>query len=150
MERQILKDGDRNPVTVNTGSESFVEQHHLEDVDINKIMAKYTRTGLLTHQREYNGQYGDFSQTVDYQTALNTVMLANEMFLELPATVRRKFDNDPGAFLAWADDPENIEEMRELGLARAPVVVGPDDEGNIKPLEEAAEMPDPGIPDTGR
>ena len=140
MEREIYKDGDRNRITLDTGKESNVEQHHAKDVDINNIMAKYTRTGILEHQRTYNGNYGDFSADISYQEALNTVMLAQDMFMDLPAEVRRKFDNDPGAFLQWADDPENLEEMRELGLAREPLELGPDDNGVI-PDPPAPEAP---------
>ena len=37
-------------------------------------------------------------------------------FDDLPAKVRREFDNDPFKFLEFVEDPENVERMAELGL----------------------------------
>jgi len=37
--------------------------------------------------------------------------------MSLPATVRRDFDNDPMQFIAFAENPENLDKMREWKLA---------------------------------
>ena len=92
-----------------------------DDCDINRIMLKYQKTGVLDHAKTYQGQYSDFSQvTGDYQEHMNAVIQANEMFMSLPSSVRKQFDNDPGEFLAFVDDPNNADEMVSLGLREAP------------------------------
>jgi phage internal scaffolding protein len=101
---------------IDTGEETMTVQYELENCDINNIMAKYEKTGIIEHCRDHQGQYGDFSEIIDYQATLQLVQDAHDMFLTLPAKVRKKFDNDPGKFLQYADDPANLAEMREMGL----------------------------------
>lgn len=96
---------------------SRAKQSFRDECDINTIMAKYQKTGLITHVSKYGGQYGDLLNSVDYQTALNKTMEAGEAFQSLPSGIREKFENDPGQFLAFVEDPENEAEMIEMGLA---------------------------------
>lgn len=98
--------------------ENDTQQSMAAECDINNIMRQYEQTGLIAHVNQYEGEYGDFTDVVDYQTACNVVMMANEMFSTLPSTVRARFQNDPSAFLAFVDDPANKEEMVKLGLSR--------------------------------
>lgn len=91
-------------------------QNFAKECDINTILAKYKKTGLIDHVARHNGQYGDFTDPVDFETAMNLVVNAQEMFMELPADVRSQFGNDPGAFLNYATNPENASGMRDLGL----------------------------------
>ncbi len=109
---------------------SRTRQSEAKDADINNIVARYDRTGVLpTIGRE--GFYADVSQVGDYRDALERVRVADEAFMQLPAKVRAKFDNDAAQFLDWTSDPGNREEMRELGLIEAdpadepPAVVTP-------------------------
>ena len=89
-----------------------------KDADINNIMKRYERTGLLDHVNQYQGDYGDYTNVpVDYHDALNFVRNSQEMFMTLPAAVRARFDNDPGAFLKFVEDPANADAMVEMGLA---------------------------------
>ena len=78
-------------------------------------MAKFQKTGALTHYMKHAPQYGDATQ-VEYADALNVIANANTMFEELPATIRKKFENDPAKFLEFVQDPKNQEEMEKLGL----------------------------------
>lgn len=97
--------------------ESLTKQAHKNECDINKIVANYDRTGLITHVKEASAQYGDFTEVNEYQESLNTVIHAQNAFDELPAHVRKKFQNDPGAFFEFATNPNNHDDMVELGLA---------------------------------
>lgn len=97
---------------------SLTKQSFKKDCDINHIMSKYEKTGLIEHVSRYQGQYGDFSELQDYQTSLNQVILADEMFMSLPATIRSQFENDAGKFLSFVDDPNNLDKMIEMGLAK--------------------------------
>jgi len=116
-----LKTTDRIAVKFYPKGESLTHQSAKDECDINRIMLKWQKTGVLTHAQNYEGQYGDFTHvTGDYQQHMNVVIEANEMFMTLPATVRKQFDNDPGEFLKFVDDPDNLEEMQRLGLAITP------------------------------
>ncbi|WNK13315.1 MAG: internal scaffolding protein [Microvirus sp.] len=95
----------------------ITKQEFKDECDINHIMAKFAKTGLIDHVNKYPGGYGDFTnQPTDYQSALNQVIQAEEMFLSLPSGIRTQFQNDPGQFLAFAEDPRNETKMRDLGL----------------------------------
>lgn len=101
-------------------SDCFVQQHDADDCDINRIMDRYVRDGVIDHVKQYGGQYGDFTNVPDFAGALRVVEEAEECFAALPAKVRAKFDNDPGAFLDFVSDPENRSEMAMLGLLDTP------------------------------
>ncbi len=93
------------------------KQSFSEESNINLIMKKYEKTGMLDHLNQYEGRYGDFIAAPDYHTAMNSIRSAGEMFMQIPATIRAKFDNDPAQFLAFVQNPDNREQMVEMGLA---------------------------------
>lgn len=94
------------------------------ECDINNIMKKYAKTGAIDHFSKHGAQYG-FVSSMSLQESIHTVQRAQEMFMDLPASVRKKFDNDPALFLAFAQDRRNLDEMRELGLAPKLVAKAP-------------------------
>lgn len=98
------------------GDKGATKQSDLKDCDINGIFKKYERTGFLPDMIVKDGRYGDFSAVPDYQTACNIVKLANEQFDALDVSVRNRFANSPEKFLAWVNDPKNIDEVVEMGL----------------------------------
>lgn len=94
---------------------SKTKQGHKKECDINEIMAHYKKTGYLpvTGRQAF---YADVSEMGDYRSALDNVIRADRAFGQLPAELRKRFDNDPAKFLDWCADPENRDEMVELGL----------------------------------
>lgn len=100
--------------------QTLTKQAMQDECDINQIVAKFEQTGLIDHQNENPGGYGDFTEVQDYQTSLNQVIAAKEMFEGLPAKIRGRFRNSPDEFLKFVDDPENREEMKSLGLVTPP------------------------------
>ncbi len=97
---------------------SLTEQSHKDSCDINKIMARFQKTGTINHLNKYGPMYGDIP-SIDLLTAMETTKKANNMFDELPSAIRNKFENEPGLFLDFVQDPANKSEMVELGLAKA-------------------------------
>lgn len=95
---------------------SLTRQSMKDECDVNVIIRRFHKTGLVDHLNVHEGQYGDFAE-IDYHEALNTVREADHMFLTLPSDVRTRFDNDPGKFLEFSTNPDNLDAMRELGLA---------------------------------
>ena len=88
-----------------------------DECDINRILKKYQKDGILRHVSRFGGRYEDLPDSIDYQESLNAVMAAEAAFLSLPSSVRSRFENDPGRFLAFVGDPANENEMIDLGLA---------------------------------
>lgn len=107
----------RERVQFTTTGPSMTKQSMQQDCDINNILAKYQKTGLITHVRA-GGGYEDLPNDLDYHNSLNIVMEAQASFDALPSTVRREFDNDPARFLSFVADPDNVDRMRELGIVR--------------------------------
>ena len=97
--------------------ESATKQQFADEVDINRIMDRYERDGIIAHVNRYEGQYGDFGDAPSYHAAMNTVVEAQEMFESLPARIRDRFGNSPAVFLEFVQDPANQEELVDLGLA---------------------------------
>lgn len=91
-----------------------------DECDVNKLMAKYRRTGMISHLAKHPPRYEDVSQVVSFQEALNIVQRAEEEFMKMSASIRAKFGNDPGAFMAFVQNPDNAEEMYSLGIAKRP------------------------------
>lgn len=129
----------RVPVDLSAGDRAI--QSAKDECDINTIMRRYERDGLVAHVNKYQGDYGDFTEVpTDYHEAISQVLAAQEMFMTIPADVRAEFANDPGQFLKFVEGA-SIEELRERGLAD-PVPAHP---SHGEPAAEPAE-PSPAEP----
>lgn len=101
----------------------LTQQHFKDESDVNNIIAKYQRTGLLTDPLKPSTRqprFGDFSDLPDYQSALAMVEEVDDAFMELPASVRKRFDNDPVKVAEFLSDPSNRDEAIKLGLVTPP------------------------------
>lgn len=98
------------------GSDCKVVQSEKEKTDVNYIMSRAVRTGVLEGARHHPGQYIDLADAPTFHEALNVVRRAEESFNELPAEVRKRFANNPMEMLAFLDDPANIDEAVSLGM----------------------------------
>ncbi len=87
------------------------------ECDINNIMKKYQKTGVLDFVNTHQAQYGD-ATGIDFQNAMQRVAKSREMFADLPSSIRKRFDNDPAQFLDFVNDANNAEEARKMGLIR--------------------------------
>ncbi|AZL82816.1 internal scaffolding protein [Apis mellifera associated microvirus 16] len=100
-----------------TGDETLVKQSFKDECDINLIVERNKATGLLTHVREGQPMYGDFTAVTNYEAALQVVIEAENMFADLPSHVRDFFANNPAEFVNFASNPENADKLVEMGLA---------------------------------
>lgn len=90
-----------NLVRVDTGTETTVQQHFKDEVDVNTIVRRFGATGQLPAFRP-EGVYGDFTGIEDYDGAIERIERAHNAFMQLPASVREQFDNDPGRLIRAA------------------------------------------------
>lgn len=114
--------------------EGRTKQSFKDECDINQIMSRYQKTGILEFVAKHAAQYGDCTG-IDYQEGMQILTQAKSMFAELPSSIRTQFHNDPGEFLDFVNDPENRAEMREMGL--------------LKPEPEVATPPAPSTEGSG-
>ena len=100
--------------------DSLTQQSSKDSCDINSILKRYRKTGVISHFRADGGSYEDMPPSMDFHEAVNLVMEAQAGFDALPATVRSEFGNDPAKFLDFLKDPDNRPRAIELGLIDAP------------------------------
>lgn len=125
---------------------TLTEQSHKDDCDVNNILAKYTKTGLLPSVST-EGLYMDISEVGDYQEHMNNLVAAQEAFAALPSRVRERFRNNPAELVDFCSDPNvSKEELVELGLANESILrkkdvvpPSPDDKVDSQPSESSSE-----------
>lgn len=95
---------------------SMAKQSMRDETDINNILRRYVKSGSLTHLAQNPGQFADVSEIGDYRSALEQVRSAEATFMNLPARVRTRFNNDAAEFLDFVTTPGNEDELKSLGL----------------------------------
>lgn len=95
---------------------SLTVQADAEQSDINYIVRQFGVTKELPYGNDVPA-YGDFSDAPnDYHQALNFIRASDDAFMELPASLRSRFENDAGSFLDFLADDNNYPEAISLGL----------------------------------
>lgn len=92
------------------------QQQFAKDCNINNIIKKYKKTGVITHINTKTGVYADMTQMPSYQEALQTVIHGQNAFDQLPAALREKFEYNPQKMMDYLNDKQNDEEAIKLGL----------------------------------
>lgn len=124
--------GPRTPTINNQPSRT--KQEGRQDANVNYIVATYGRTGQWANVNPRTAKYGDFSEALELEKALDLVNRAEREFMTLPARVRALANNRPEQLLAMLADPETVKILEAAGLE----VKKPEPE---KPAEPASETP---------
>lgn len=99
--------------------DSLTVQADAKNADINYIVAQFG----LTEQLPYGNavpEYIDYSDIPnDYHAAMIYVKDTDNLFMQYPADVRSRFNNDAGLFVNFVSDPANYDEAVKLGFAVA-------------------------------
>lgn len=110
------RDNGTTRVTTKILTHSKTDQSFKDDCDINEVVRKFQKTGQISHLNKKQGVYADVSQIPDLMTASQQIRDAEDAFNALPATVRRKFRNNPEEMIEFLRDPQNEQEAIKLGL----------------------------------
>lgn len=106
----------RLQTTLDASGPVLTDQSWLKSQDINNIMKKYQKTGVLPETRAHLAQYLDVSEVPSLEDAHDMVMEARSMFMELPSDVRKLMDNDPTKLYDYCKDPKNQEFLIKRGV----------------------------------
>lgn len=109
--------------------ESKTQQHFREVVDINNILARYRKTGIIDHVSRARERYGDLTELADYAVNMDKVAKAKQAFEMLPAELRNQFNNSIPGFFSFIQDPKNKEKCIEWGIFNKPIEPKPADAG---------------------
>lgn len=112
----FTKGPQRKSVIDFTDDPGVTEQSHRDSCDINTIMRRYERTGVLEHVNAYKGTYMDMPTGLDFKTAQDVIAQSKSMFESVPSDIRNKFDNDPGKFVDFMQDAKNRNAILAMGM----------------------------------
>ena len=96
----------------------FTQQNHKKETDVNEIIKKYDKTGLIVHINKIEARYGDVTG-LDFKAAQDLVTNSLQMFKELPPEIRKRFNNSPMELYEFMENEGNRDEAIELGLIKA-------------------------------
>ncbi len=126
--------------------DGLTKQSFRDETDINKILQRAQKAGVLSHLEKYEGMYGDFAD-FDFLDAQINLTRGREVFDALPSELRNEFSNSPAAFFEYVNDEANHDTLRSKlpGLAQ-PGRQNIDLSGRSDPVEAPTEptpAPDP-------
>ncbi len=101
-----------------SNGESMTKQSFTEECDINNILAKYQKTGVINHVADHGGDYG-FMDGSTFTEQMMQITKAQSMFNDLPSQAREFFEHDPAKFLEYVDKLDmdsDATQLAELGL----------------------------------
>jgi len=91
-------------------------QEYKDECDINFLLRKYDKTGVIPVVQSIEAKYGDFTSAEDYHSIHNRIIAAQSAFMGLPAKIRSRFDNDAALLLDFINDPANKADAVAMGL----------------------------------
>lgn len=105
----------RKRIQIHFDSVGRTRQEHQDECDINQIMAKFQKTGALDHVANTENNYS-YADSTTFTEAINLVTTGEQMFANLPSSLRHRFHYSPAEFLEFVQDPSNTADMHQLGL----------------------------------
>lgn len=91
-------------------------QSAANEADINVIVGRFMKSGVIP-QVTAPPVSQDFADSFDFQSSMNLLVAAKNAFMQLPADIRTRFNNDPARYVEFVSDERNLDEMRKLGIA---------------------------------
>lgn len=115
---------DSDSISENTGlfcdDPSLTVQDQAEEADINTLVKRFGLTGEIPILERVPIN-ADFVGLTDFKSAMDSIREAELAFGSLPADIRKKFNHDPGEFVAFCSDEKNRDEMVKMGFVEKPV-----------------------------
>lgn len=100
--------------------EQGADQSFEREADINTIMRRYMKTGIISNVNKRSPFWADVTTTpLDLMEAQEVITQSMKAFTDLPARLRAMFNNSPIELMTWLQDPANEEEGIKWGLLPA-------------------------------
>lgn len=117
-----------------TLEERKTKSEFAQECDVNLLIARWKKTGIAPQALDASkAVFGDFSQVPTRTEMHDLVSDAYDAFGQLPAEIRREFNNDPRVFVASSETPSGMALLVKHGLATV-----------------AAPTPSPASPEAGQ
>jgi hypothetical protein len=102
--------------------ESLTVQSERDETDVNLIMQKYTKYGILPEVKNSQPFFSDevIQYYGDYHAHVHKIRAAESYFDSLPSELREYFENSVQNLATWLSNPDNADEAVKLGLVPAP------------------------------
>lgn len=99
-----------------SGGETKTKQAMADQCDVNLIVKRHAQTGMYDHLNPVEPQFGDVSQALDLEDAMNLVAEQESAFMQLPPEVREACDNDVPTYYRMIATEEGLEALEDAGL----------------------------------
>lgn len=107
----------RKRVQTKIKGKSLTDQSFKNGCDINLIIEKYRKTGVLPNFADKGvGAFLDTTEIPSFLEAYEMVSRAKELFMELPSVVRKAMDNNPANLENFIQDSNNHEFLMKHGV----------------------------------
>ncbi len=136
-ETMTLKNRSKNGISFKGPGRTRQDQK--DSCDLNLMMRKYLKQGVLPRLNTKTPVYDDFSTALSYHESLDRIKRADILFAALPAQLRASCENDPAQLIAYVEGGEHIDELVDLGVMEAPEGWKPP--GQRMKEEEVTETP---------
>lgn len=113
----------RKRVAIKFEGNGRTKQSEKDACDVNLIVKRFIATGELPSGNMRSPVFGDVTG-LEFRGMMDVIAAAQAAFEALPASVRKRFANDPAEFVEFCSDAENASEMVKLGLANKRTEVG--------------------------
>lgn len=123
------------------GGPVLTKQAFKDEVDINKIIARFEKTGMIEAINSKQPFYGDVSDIKDYKESLEIVKEAEALFMAMSPEIRERFDHDPQEMIEFLSDNKNKKEAIELGMVLKEPVKPNNDSSNVIKGDDQATTP---------
>lgn len=94
--------------------DGLTKQSFKDSTDINKILHRAAAGQSISHLAKHGAVYGDFSDIDDLLVAHERLTRGQKIFDDLPAELRKEFNNDLGSFFNFVNDPANTDRLPEI------------------------------------
>lgn len=114
----------RKDIVYTDDQPSLTRQEFSAECDINQIMKNFEATGIMPQPGREPIYWDADAVPANLQDAMHAMLYANQLFMQLPAIVRKEFDNDATKFVDYASDPSNLGKLEEWGLTAPKIAQG--------------------------
>lgn len=121
MHTRVIGVYDADQLSEDTGldcrDESLTHQEFKEESDINTIIDRFGIGENPIEAQKWVTDLDIANAPSTYMDVMNELNAARDQFMSLPSKLRARFDHDPGQFVAFVSDENNLAEMVSMGLA---------------------------------